>query len=268
MTETNSTQNSDSGTEPNRRRFLAAAGVGAAASMAGCLGDALGSTTNASTGESNGTAEDDRTITVGATGEVEADPDEATVDVGVEARGESAEAVAAELASGADELRATFDELGIPDDNVEERRYRISPVRRREDDTTEIRGVHSFEVTIDDVDRVGDVIDAVAEGGADDIGRVNFTLGDDTRAELRKDALDEALANADEEAAHVADNRGVELEGTMSVATDDVRVRTTSYATGYESAADDAGGAPRTDIDADPVTVTASVTVEYAFSER
>ena len=250
----------------NRRRFLAVASAGVTAATAGCSGSALSNADDGS-GDAGSEGGAEREITVSATGAVEADPDEATVSVGVEARGESAEDVTDELAAGAERLRTAFDELGIPEENVEEGRYRVGPVHGRDDDIEEIRGTRSFEVTVDDVDRVGEVIDAAVEAGADDVGRVNFTLQEDTRDELRTEALDEALANADEEAEHVAANRGVELTGTKAVTTNDVHVDPVSRSVEYETAEGDAAGGPPTEIDADPVSVSASVTVVYSFAE-
>ncbi|SDQ30715.1 SIMPL domain-containing protein [Natronobacterium texcoconense] len=244
----------------DRRQFLAASGVGAAATLAGCIGSA---TDDEQAASGNG----DNEIVVSTSGEVETEPDEATVSVGVEARGESADEVTDELAEGADQLRETFDELGIPEDHVEEGGYRVRPVTGRDGDVEEIRGSHSFEVTVEDVDRVGEVIDAAVEAGADDIGRVNFTVQEETRDELRKEAIDEALENADEEAEHIAANRGVSLTGTTSVSTSDVQVHTVSHRTAYDAVAeaDDAG--PSTEIDADPVSVSASTTVSYGFTD-
>ncbi|ELZ11238.1 hypothetical protein C478_12535 [Natrinema thermotolerans DSM 11552] len=250
----------------DRRRFLAASSVGLVAAVAGCTGSATegdddpepGSTTGS---DANGTDADGE-ITVSADGEVEAEPDQATVDVGVTATGESADAVTDELASGAKRLRETFDDLGIPDENVEEGRYRVHPARGRETDGFE--GSHSFDVTLADVDRVGEVIDAAIEAGADDVGRVRFTLQEETRSTLREDAIDAALENADAEAAHIADNREVEITGTAAVTTGDVQVHAVRTEAS-DDAAGGAGGAPPTEIDADPVSVTASVTVTYDF---
>ncbi|RKD95719.1 SIMPL domain-containing protein [Halopiger aswanensis] len=252
----------------NRRQFLAASGVGIAAAMAGCASNAMSDDEGAPS--TNGTGSDDsdgREITVSASGEVEAEPDKATISVGVEARGETAEAVTDELAAGAEQLRQAFDDLEIPEENVEEGRYRVRPEPSRDGESEVIRGTHSFEVTLEDVERVGDVIDAAVEAGADDIGRVNFTLQEETRDQLRKEAIDQALANADDEAAYIADNRGVELAGTKSVTTSDMQVHGVSHAVGYSAGAAEDAAAPRTEIDADPVTVSASVTVTYAFDE-
>jgi uncharacterized protein YggE len=250
----------------DRRQFLAASSVGLAAAAAGCVGsstdddaepDDPGSDPGAAASEGDGE------ITVSTNGEVEADPDRAVVSVGIEASGDTADAVTGELASGAQRLRETFDDLGIPDENVEEGQYRVHPAHGR--DAQGFEGAHSFEVTLTDVDRVGELIDAATEAGADNVGRVDFSLQEDTRSELRKDAIDAALANADEEAAHIADNRGVSLEGTTSVTTGDVQVHSVRAEYGGADAA--SGAAPPTEIDAEPVTVSAGVTVTYSFAE-
>ncbi|MBZ6495507.1 SIMPL domain-containing protein [Natrinema longum] len=251
----------------DRRQFLAASSIGLAATMAGCTGSQLNTDDPGAAddpGSESDASESDGEITVGASGEVETEPDRAIVTVGVEATGETASDVTDELATGAEQLRAAFDDLDIPEENVEEGRYRVHPASGR--DAQGFEGAHSFEVTLTDIERVGDVIDASIDAGADNVGRVNFTLQEDTRSTLREDAIDAALENADEEAAHIADNRGVDLAGTTSVTTGDVQVnpvRVETYASA--GAADDA--AASTEIDADPVSVSASVTVTYAFAE-
>lgn len=249
----------------DRREFLAASSVGVAAAVAGCAGDPLSGTDARpeADGDANASANGGE-ITVSASGDVDADPDRAIVSVGVRATGGSADAVTDELATGAEELRAAFDDLGIPEENVDEGRYRVQPARGRDADGFE--GSHSYEVTVTDVDRVGAVIDASIEAGADDVDQVSFTVGEGTRSTLRKEAIDAALGSADEEAAHIADNRDVELEGTTAVTTDDVAVHPVreEFSSG-DAAADEA--APPTEIEADPVSVSASVTVTYSFTE-
>ncbi|ELY68463.1 SIMPL domain-containing protein [Natrinema versiforme] len=247
----------------DRRQFLAASSIGLTAAVAGCASNPLSSTDSAEPDSDADTTAAAGEITVSASGEVDADPDRAIVSVGVEATGESADAVTDELATGAEQLRGTFDELGIPAENIEEGRYRVHPRHGR--DAEGFEGSHSFEVTLTDVGRVGEVIDASVEAGADDIGRVSFTLQEETRSALRKDAIDAALANADEEASHIADNRGVSLEGTTAVTTGDVQIQPVQEAVASDDAS--SGAAPPTEIEADPVSVSASTTVTYAFAE-
>ncbi|MFD1565739.1 SIMPL domain-containing protein [Haloarchaeobius amylolyticus] len=250
-----------------RRQFIAASSIGLTATMAGCVGRSLGSDgAESDDSESNtGASSTDGEITVSADGDIEVEPDQAVISVGVEARGESADVVTNDLATGADSLRTAFDDLGIPDENVDEGQYRVYPARGRDADGFE--GSHTFEVTISDVDRVGEVIDTVVEAGADNVGHVRFTLRPETRTERRADAIDNALANADAEASHIATNRNVSLEGTTAVKTGDVNVQ--PYRHELEAGGDAAtGGAPPTEIDAEPVTVSASMTVTYAFTAQ
>ncbi|THE66463.1 DUF541 domain-containing protein [Salinadaptatus halalkaliphilus] len=250
-----------------RRQFLATSAL-AATAIAGCTSTASQDRDPAR--GIDGAVPDgrtDRTIEVSANGEVEAEPDEASARVGLEATGDSAEDVERELAERAEELRATFDELGIRDENVESGRYNIRPER----DGNGYRGSHSFRLVIEDVDRVGDVIDALARAGADDIGRINFGLSDARRVELREEALDHAFENADEEARHIADNRGVSITGTKSVSTrsvDVVPARAEAYDVAAEADVADDAAAPATDIDSGPVSVSAAVDVVYGFEDR
>ncbi|WP_306056416.1 SIMPL domain-containing protein [Natronococcus wangiae] len=247
----------------NRRQFLAGSGVAAAATTAGCVTSAIGSDDPGSMTQTTHDSNDNE-IVVSATGEATADPDAASLSVGVEASGDTAEEVTDELAAQADALREAFDDLEIPEENVEEGRYRVHPRRGRDGDPEGYEGRHSFQLTIDDVGRIGEIIDELTAAGADDVGRVTFSLQEETRDEIRDEALDDALANADDEARHIADNRGVTIAGTKSVETGDVRLDTV-YLDAREVAEDDAADGPPTEIDADPVSVTASVTVTYGF---
>jgi len=236
----------------NRRQFIATSGIGVTAVLAGCTGSA------SQTGETTHSGETETEITVSTDGSVEAEPDRATVSVGLDASGSTAEDVRDELASRSEPLTDALTDVGVPSENIEEGRFRITPTR----DGDAFEGSRSFQLTIDDVDRVGEVVDAAIDAGADDIGRVNFGLQDDTREALRDDALDDALANADSEAAHIAANRGGERAGTIAVTTDDVSVGGLRYEADAVAESDDE---PQTEFDADPIEVDASVTVTYGF---
>ncbi|WP_254862006.1 SIMPL domain-containing protein [Halovivax gelatinilyticus] len=258
-----------------RRDVLGASGIALLTVAAGCLSSAFedgddrsnadDGSTDADTGVRGAPPDDDpgNAIEVRADGLVEAEPNRATLTVGVEARGESAAAVTDELAEAAESLREAFAELGIPDENVESGRYDVRQPRNG----TRYEGVHQFRAIVDDPDRVGEVIDETAAAGADDVGRIRFGVRDETRAELRTQALDEALANADAEAEHVADNRGVDLTGTRSVSTTAVDVVPVEATVDEMDVADDDAGRPPTDVESGLVTVSASVTVTYSFDD-
>ncbi|MFP8954669.1 SIMPL domain-containing protein [Natrialbaceae archaeon A-arb3/5] len=255
----------------DRREFLAASAIGTTAAIAGCTSSATddddpGSDDDGSgtTGAASETAME-REIAVSANGEVETDPDKAVVSVGIEASGDEADEVNDELADRAEQLRDAFDEFGIPDENVEEGQYRVHPVRGNEVEGFE--GTHSFQVELDDVDRVGEFIDTSIDAGADNVGRVNFTLQDETEAELRNEAIDAAFDNADEEATYIAENRDVSLAGVVSVSTTNVNTVPVRYDVADDAVEADDAAATGTEIDADPVTVSASVEVVYGFED-
>ncbi|WP_263019925.1 SIMPL domain-containing protein [Natronobiforma cellulositropha] len=242
----------------DRRTFLALAGTGTIGALAGCVssaGDDGGSPPVGNGAETDEYGE----IEVSASGSAETDPDMAVVRLGVEASGSSADGVRTDLAEGAAALRETFDALEIPDERVRTATFRIR--QRRQGGGFE--GTHAFSVEVDDVDRVGEVVDAAVDAGADDVGRVNFTLREATREALREEALDDALANADAEAEHVAANRGVDIVATGAVSTSDVSVGPLNVE--YYALATDDAAAPETEFETGPVTVSASVTVVYLF---
>lgn len=250
----------------DRRQFLAVSAGALTTASAGCTNNVLG---NGSGPDENPSAAidgaapegefDGRTIEVSTSGEVEAEPDTASVSVGVEASGDTADEVNDELAEKSDELRTAIEEFGVPEDDIESGRYDIRDPRN----SAGFEGTHSYQIELDDPDEVGEFIDTTTEAGADDVGRVNFGLTDETRAELRDEALDEALANADDEAAYVAQNRDVEITGTSHVSTTNVDV-TPHRATFDDEVADDAdtGG---TELDSGLVSVSADATVVYSF---
>lgn len=242
----------------NRRRFLAGAATLAAAATAGCTGTAFGTSgeTDPDAGDGPGGG---RIIEVSADGEASADPDRARARFGVEASGETAEEVRGDLAARSEELRTAFEDLEIPEENVRTSGYRIREGR----EGTRFEGSHSYTVEVEDVDRVGEVIDRAVEAGADDVGRVGFTLAPETREELREEALEDALASADREAEAIAADRGAEIAETAWVSTADGGGRPVGGPV-PEAAADDVADAP-TDLETGPVSVSVSVTVAYRF---
>lgn len=241
-----------------RRQFLAGATTFAAAATAGCAGTAFG-TDSMETETDADPSGNERLVEVSAGGKASADPDRARARFGVEAAGETAEAVRTELAAESEKLQATLSEL-VPEENVRTTGYRIG--ERREG--TGFEGSHSYAVEVEDVARVGEVIDAAVEAGADDVGRVGFTLAPDTREELREEALKDALASADREAEAIAADRGTEIVETAWVSTAGGGGGRPVEGPVPEVATDDDARAP-TDLETGPVSVSVSVTVGYRF---
>lgn len=203
----------------------------------------------------------DRTISVDAVGGADAPPDRAVVRVAAVAEGDDPGAVRDDLESTADALRSNLDEAGVSDDAYETTDYRIDSYRPRPQDgrdVPEYRGVHAFEVTLDDPARVGAVIDAAADADAE-VQNVEFTLSEATRTELREEAIANAMGDARTQADAIAKNG--ELHVT-SIATVDATQRNFTPVR-YEMAAGDGAAGQSTSVDLGDVSVEYAVKVTY-----
>lgn len=226
------------------------------AAVAGVAGTAL------AVGHDAGTAGNE-TISVTGSGEVSVAPDAAVVRLTVSATGTDASNVSDAVATDADRLRETLADLGIPEENVQSVDYDVRGEREpRAGERGDQRYVarQRFEVTLDEVDRAGAVIDAAVDGGASEVHGVRFTLSDETRDEVRDDALRQAVSDARGEATVLANATGLALDGVSAVSSTGTDVRPYRLE-GAAVAADGGGG---TDIDSQDVTVSASVHVVYA----
>lgn len=200
----------------------------------------------------------DRTITVSATGSAEAAPDQALVDVAVTAAGNDSASVRSALASQATDLRSALDELGVEYETVGYAIREVDERRAEGADAPAYRGVHAFQVTVDDPDAVGSVIDAAADVGAT-VDGVRLTLSETRRNELREDAIDRAMADARVQAETIANAANLTVTTALTVDASESQYRPVAYETAAAGGAD--GGA--TDIDAGDVSVTYTVRVTY-----
>lgn len=202
-----------------------------------------------------------RTIDVSSTGTATAAPDLAVVRLAVEARADSADDAREQVAADVARMREALRELGVPDDAVRTTSFFVGPEYDHTRDGRELvgyRAVHAFEVETG-VNEVGEVIDAAVGNGATQVQGVQFTLTDETRSELREQALSEAVSNARADAETIASASGVSLGRLHSASTADVGYpRPIPYAA-------EAGGrdGASTVVEPGPVDVTATVQVSY-----
>ena len=203
----------------------------------------------------------DRTIAVSAVGGANAPPDRATVRVAATATGDDPAAVRDELTADADALRDALESAGLTEDDYETTTYRIDENHRRPDERAEgpaYRGVHAFEVTLEDPDRSGAVIDAAADSDAE-INDIRFTLSEERRTELRTEAIENAMADARTQADTIAEHGELHVTGVQRVDATQRNFRPVRY----EAAAGDGAGSPETAIETGDVSVEYQVSVTY-----
>lgn len=245
------------------RRISYVLAVVALVLLAGCAG--LASTGGADAGD-NSTAAPDRTIEVAANGEATADPDRATVRVSVRATGSDPEAVREDLASDDEALLAALRDWGLADDQIRTVRYDVREERksRERDGNVSYVGVHTYALEIHDVDAVGEVIDVAIGNEADRVDRIQFGLSEERAAEVREQALEDAMSNADADATVIADSADLDLLGVRSASTAETRTIHAGYATPTQETAGDAA----TSVEPGDVSVEVRVRVVYEAAEE
>ena len=264
---------------PNvRSPALAALALAALVVTAGCAGvvdganDAPASLTTDGVDGGAPASAVENSVSVAAVGSVTADPDRAVIHVAASATADTADAARRRVAENVSTLRRALADAGVPDDAVTTDHYNIRQTRESREaqkspetpDRTEYRATHTLSVEVDDVSRVGEIIRVAVENGASDVQHVEFTLSEDKRAELRDRALSEAMSNARDDAAVLASNANLTIDGVHAVSTGGTNVR--PYHTELAAATANAGGAA-TNVESGPVTVTANVQVTYDASE-
>lgn len=199
----------------------------------------------------------ERTIAVDATGEAAAAPDAAIVRVAVTAEGDNQSAVRDDLAADASALRTALDDLGVDYETTD---YRLDRTPRSEErNMPEYRGVTTYTVRLNDPDRAGTVADAAVDAGAS-VRSIDLTLAEETRQQLRDDAIEDALDDARGQAATIANATDLAVVGVLTVDATQEEFSPVSY--DAAATVEQAGGSA-TQITPGDVTVTYDVRVTY-----
>jgi uncharacterized protein YggE len=170
-----------------------------------------------------------RTITVVGVGEVSLVPDIAWINVGAEARASTVSEAKAEVERQMTAIVAALQAVGIAEKDVQTSHYSIHyeresiPVMREgtamvnplEESRGGYRVSNMLRVTVRNVEKAGDVLDAVVQAGANQIYGVTFTVSDETK--WQSDAREKAMADAKARAQELAGLAGVELGEVLSV---------------------------------------------------
>ncbi|MEA1945255.1 MAG: SIMPL domain-containing protein [Euryarchaeota archaeon] len=226
------------------------------------------------------TIQQKKVITVSGHGTVDTHPDEAVLRLAVVTQAKDAKNASDENVEKMDAVLAALYEIGISEEDAVTSGYRVWPQYSWRDEQQQLIGFqvrNSLIVTVRDIERIGDVIDAVIGAGANEINDVTFTVSDDRQTELRDEAIADASRRAAADAASVADAMGVTIVGPVEISTTGSRLSPyrmyMGYETGYEgmvtpeaemtAAPMKMGAGPQ--IQPGDVTVSAQVTVVYEF---
>jgi uncharacterized protein YggE len=147
-----------------------------------------------------------RMIVVTGSGQAKATPDMATLRAGVVTQAGTAAAALAENGKQMQQVFAGLADFGIPAADQQTSNFTVTPqYSNRRATTPEAPQIVGYEVrnqvmvTVRDVNRVGELVDALVRLGANQLQEVQFTLGDP------ETLLDQARVAAVKDAQHKAD---------------------------------------------------------------
>jgi uncharacterized protein YggE len=208
-------------------------------------------------------------INVSGTGSVNVNPDVAYVSLGVNTRGATLKAALAENNRVAAEVIAAVRRMGVADRDIMTAGFNMYPVYNYNYDYSSGKNVeevvgytvsNSVSVTIRDVTKVGEVLGAAADAGANVSNGVQFGLLDNSAA--YNEALVLAIKNASGKANAIAGALGKSI-GSPSSVTESVNYYSGYYTNAVNMAED--GGAGSVPVQAGKLTVTANVQMTYDY---
>lgn len=207
-------------------------------------------------------------IWVTGQGEVTAIPDVASLRLGVEAQADTVAAARTEASEGMDKVVEALKDNGVADEDIQTQRFSIYPLTRwnEREEKEEIIGYRVTNMVvakIREVDKAGEIIDAVAEAGGDltRIQSISFTVDDPT--EYYREARTKAMEDAKDRATQLADAAGVEL-GRPTYISEGPVYRPEAIRS-FDEIEEEAMPTPETPISPGELKVTASVQVVYAI---
>ena len=200
------------------KTYLIVSSIVLAALLTGCAGAAFAQTeTPAAQGDEPKVT---RTVTVTGSGKVYLTPDIAYITIGVHTEGDNA---AEAVASNNTQSQKVIDALlaqGIAEKDIQTTNFSIYPQQEFDTEgkpTGKIKYIvdNSVFVTVRDITKVGDVLDAAVKAGANTISGIQFDVADKTAAlsDARKAAVKDAGVKAEE----LASAAGVTLGDVQTI---------------------------------------------------
>lgn len=165
----------------------------------------------------------DRTITVSASGQVSAEPDEARIASGVTSDAKTAREALSVNSNAMKNVIAELKAKGIDAKDIQTTQFNVEPVYVYPQDgqppqITGFRVANSVTILVRQIDHLGEVMDQMVTAGANQMNSISFGL---SKAEtLKDDARKEAIANALRRAKLYAASAGAEVGEIVQISED------------------------------------------------
>jgi uncharacterized protein YggE len=159
-----------------------------------------------------------RTLSVSGTGRVNAVPDVADISLGVFETAKEAANASQKAAASMDAVVQALLALGIDEKDIQTTSISLNASYDWNKQPAEIVGWEArnmVDVTVRNLEAVGDVVDAVVQAGSNQINGITFRVEDPTEAQslARTAAVEDARVKAEQ----LASDAGVEIVGIVSI---------------------------------------------------
>lgn len=194
------------------------------------------STTNGSAPTAAAGSETQDTIAVYGQGKISLQPDVAYITLGVRTLNVDAQTAQENNAVQMDAVIDALTSAGIEGSNIQTVSYNVYQQYDYSEGEEKLRGyevTNIVQVTIEDVDRAGEIISITAKAGANRFAGIRFDIL--ARQEAYIEAMDMALARALQKAEQLAKSTGRKIEGVISVQESGVATPYYSAATNFVS---------------------------------
>lgn len=207
---------------------------------------------------------DEAELTVEGVGRVYVEADQACIYLGLSLTDEDVTALQQKANETTDAICAALEAAGVDGKNISTNYFYINPRYDYSGDVEQMIGYtlsNSLCIITDQIDQVGAYIDAAFAAGANTFDSINFSVKNDS--EVRKQALEIAIANARSKAETIAAATGKTLGDLIEIAEDnDFLYDATGNAAVYMEAASVSDGAA-TAVRASQIEVRAGVEICY-----
>ncbi len=212
----------------------------------------------------SGTQAVNRNLTVTGTGTVYLTPDVAYIYIGVHTENEDISQAVGDNNAKAQAVATALKGFGVEDKDIQTSNFSIWPSQKYDPLTGEQTGTiymvdNNVYVTVRDLARLGDLLEAAIEAGANSINSIQFDVADKTAGQI------DARQKAVESAANLAD----ELAGVSGVTLGDIQTITyydsQPYAYSGYGMGGGGGGAEASVAPIAPGQLTLSVTVTITY---
>lgn len=180
---------------------------------AGCSSGGSGAATNA------------ETVTASGSGTIQAAPDEATMQFGFRTQADTAKKALADASKAAQKIVDALTAQGVDKADIRTSNVSIYPQMDYADGKSVVRGYEgAIDVTVEltDMDRIGDVITAANEAGANTVSGPSFGIDDD--GDQRRQAIKKAVDDARKNAKAMAEAAGKSVGEVVSISDSEVSV--------------------------------------------